>query len=177
MTTSLVGWWSDFCVAGFGYAAEIAVFESEGVALEGDDFGVVAFPAIGSAGRAAVPFGAFGSCVAAKGKNIDAAKAFVKWLWIDNDDDQVDFANSYGTHIPAKLSLVAKADKLASGPGADAAKFVAENGFTNDIMWSGPLGDAYGAAVSNVITKGADPAKEFAPVAQKAKDELKRLKG
>lgn len=143
----------------------------------GDDFGVIAFPAIGSAGRPAVPFGAFGSCVAAKGTNIDAAKAFVKWLWIDNEDDQVDFANSYGTHIPAKLSLVAKADKLASGPGADAAKFVAENGFTNDIMWSGALGEAYGAAVSNVITKGADPAKEFATVAQKAKDELKRLKG
>lgn len=143
----------------------------------GDDFGVVPFPAIGSSGRVAVPFGAFGSCVAAKGENVDAAKAFVKWLWIDQEDKQVEFADAFGTHIPAKTALVPKASKLAEGPGADAAKFVAENGFTNDIMWTGPLGDAYGAAVTNVIKKNADPAAEFASVGQLAATELKRVKG
>lgn len=143
----------------------------------GDDFGVVPFPAIGSTGRVAVPFGAFGSCVAAKGKNVEAAKEFVKWLWIDQEDKQVEFADAFGTHIPAKTALVPRASKLKEGPGADAAKFVAENGFTNDIMWTGPLGDAYGAAVTNVIKKGADPAAEFKPVGELAATELKRVKG
>ena len=124
-----------------------------------------------------MPFGAFGSCVAAKGKNVDAAKDFVKWLWIDQEDKQVEFSNAYGTHIPAKVALVAKADKLADGPGADAAKFVAENGFANDIMWSGALGEAFNAAVSNVIKDGKDPQAEFEAVAKVAETELAKLKG
>lgn len=143
----------------------------------GDDIGVLPFPAIGAKGRVAVPFGAFGSCVAAKGKHVEESKAFAKWLWVDQTDLQVDFSNSYGTHIPAQNALVAKATKLASGPGADAAKFVNENGFANDIMWSGAMGDAFGAAVSNVIKQGADPAKEFASFADLAKSELAKLKG
>ncbi|MGD8214557.1 ABC transporter substrate-binding protein [Aestuariimicrobium sp. Y1814] len=146
-------------------------------AAHGDDFGVVAFPAIGGSGRVAVPFGAFGACVAAKGANVDAAKEFVKWLWIDQEDKQVEFADAFGTHIPAKTALVSRASKLAEGPGADAAKFVAENGFTNDIMWTGPLGQAYSAAVTNVIKRDADPAAEFTSVGELAATELQRVKG
>lgn len=143
----------------------------------GEDVGVIAFPPMGNAGKQAVPFGAFGSCVAAKGTDPAAAKAFVKWLWIDSEDKQVDFSDSYGTHIPAKPALAKKATKLASGPGATAATLVAENGFTNDIMWTGPLGTAYSAAVSNVIVQGKDPRTEFAAVAATAKTELARLNG
>ncbi len=84
----------------------------------GDDFGVVPFPAIGASGRQVVPFGAFSSCVAAKGTDPDAAKAFVKWLWVDQEEYQVDFSNSYGTHIPAKPALATQATKLAEGAGS-----------------------------------------------------------
>lgn len=147
------------------------------IEAHGDDVGVLPFPAMGPNGRVAVPFGAFGACVAADGSNVEAAKAFVKWLWIDEEDKQVDFSNAYGTHIPAKDALVAKADKLSSGPGADAARFVAESGFANDIMWSGAMGDAFGAAVSNVIKQGADPAAEFAGFADLAASELEKLQG
>lgn len=143
----------------------------------GDDFGVIAFPAIGAKGRLAVPFGAYSACVAAKGKNVDAAKAFVKWLWIDQTDYQVDFANSYGTHIPAMTELVAKADKVSSGPGKDAADMVANHGFASDIMWTGPIGDAFSAAVTNVVVKKADPATAFKTVATTAAAELKRVNG
>jgi len=143
----------------------------------GDDVGVVPFPAIGPKGRPAVPFGAFGACVAAKGKNVEAAKQFVKWLWIDQEDKQVDFSDAYGTHVPAKPGLVPQATKLADGAGADAAKYVAENGFTNDIMWSGALGEAFGAAVSNVVKNGADPKAEFAGFEELAATELANLKG
>ena len=170
--------------SGDAFANGEAAFEWGGLwslpdikAAHGDDVGVLAFPAIGAKGRPAVPFGAFGSCVAAKGKNVDAAKDFVMWLWIDQEDKQVEFSNAYGTHIPAKVALVAKADKLADGPGADAAKFVAENGFANDIMWSGALGEAFNAAVSNVIKDGKDPQAEFEAVAKVAETELAKLKG
>ncbi len=143
----------------------------------GDDFGVLQFPAIGAKGRPAVPFGAFGACVNAKGSKVDAAKAFVKWLWIDQEDKQADFSVGYGTHIPAKDALAKKTEQFKDGPGADAARFVAETGFANDIMWSGAMGDAYNAAVNKVIVSGADPKKEFSSFASLAKQELAKLQG
>ncbi len=143
----------------------------------GDDFGVIPFPAIGSEGRQSVPFGAFAATVSAKGKNVDAAKAFVKWLWIDQDADQVDFSNSYGTHIPAKPSLVPKADKIATGAGAEAAKFVETLGHAPDKLWTPGITQAMTAAVTNVLTKKADPEEQVKQVAAKAKSEIARVNG
>lgn len=141
----------------------------------GDDVAVLPFPAIGAKGRPAVPFGAYGACIAAKGPQVEAAKDFVEWLWIEQEDYQVDFSNSYGTHIPAKPALVPQATKLADGAGADAARFVTDHGFANDIMWSGAVGDAFTAALSAVIRDGADPKATFEPFGQRVVDELKNL--
>lgn len=142
-----------------------------------DDFGVMAFPKMGANGKDVVPFGAFGSCVAAKGPHVDAAKAFAAWLWIDQEDKQVDFANSYGTHIPAKPALAPKASKLAEGAGADAAKLVADHGVADDIAWGGAIGDAYTTLLINVCKGGKDPKTELQALADKAKAELKRVNG
>jgi len=141
----------------------------------GDDFGVAAFPAIGSAGKPAVAAGAYGACVAAKGADPDAAKAFVKWLWVDQEDDQVEFSTAFGTHIPAKPALAAKATPLASGAGAAAAKLVADNGHVPDIRWTTAIGTAYSSALTNIIVKGADPKTELAAVVSTAKTELAKL--
>jgi multiple sugar transport system substrate-binding protein len=143
----------------------------------GDDFGVVPFPAIGAGGRQVVPFGAFSACVSAKGANPDAAKAFVKWLWVDQEADQVDFSNSYGTHIPAKPALVSQATKIAAGAGAEAAKFVADFGHAPSLLWTPSTQQAYADALSNVVRKGADPQKAIGAVASKAQAELKRVNG
>ncbi len=143
----------------------------------GDDFGVVPFPKIGGSGRQAVPTGAFSAVVAAKGVNPDAAKEFVKWLWIDREDDQVDFSNSYGTHIPAKTALAPRADKLAKGAGADAARFVAELGHGPNLLWTPATQQAYAGALSNIVKKKADPKAEIAKVAAKATAEIKRVNG
>lgn len=141
----------------------------------GDDIAALPFPAIGPKGRPAVPFGAFGACVGAAGSQVELSKEFVKWLWIEQESFQVDFSNSYGTHIPAKPALVPQADKLADGAGADAARFVNDYGFANDIMWSGAVGDAFNAALSAVIRDGADPKATFEPFGQRVIDELKNL--
>jgi hypothetical protein len=141
-----------------------------------DDFGVLPFPAIGSGGRQAVPFGSYGATVSAKGTDPEAAKAFVKWLWIDQEDFQVDFSNAYGTHIPAKPALVPKADKIASGPGAEAARFVDELGHAPDKLWTQAISQAMVAAVTNVATKKADPKAEVATVAAVATKEIARVK-
>lgn len=144
----------------------------------GDDFGVLPFPAFGDKGRQAVVFGAYGSCVAAKGasKDVEGAKKFDKWLWVDQTDKQVDFANSYGTHIPSQTSLVSKASQISSGPGKEAAGFVDKMGHASDLLWTSTIGDAYNAALTNVIKKGANAKKEFASVQKTAQNELKRIK-
>lgn len=140
-----------------------------------DDFGVVPFPAIGSTGKKGVPAGAYSACVAAKGKDPELAKDFVKWLWVGQEDYQVDFSTSYGTHIPAKPALAARSDKLSSGPGADAATMVAEGGHVPDLLWAPAIQEAYNSALTNVVIKGAAPKGEMEKVATKAKSEIARL--
>lgn len=72
----------------------------------GDDFGVLPWPKFSATvGQPSVPIGAYGSAVSAKSKNTAAAKDYIKWLWVDQTEDQLDFAQSYGFHIPARQSL------------------------------------------------------------------------
>jgi multiple sugar transport system substrate-binding protein len=105
------------------------------------------------------------------------AKEFVKWLWGDQEEYQVDFPNSYGTHIPAKTPLAPRADKLASGAGAEAAKFVAEFGHGPDLLWTPGIQQAYTSALNNVVKKKADPEAEIAKVAETAQAGIKRVNG
>jgi multiple sugar transport system substrate-binding protein len=143
----------------------------------GDDFGVAPWPKLSdSVGAPSVPVGAYGEAVSAKSRNPEAAKAFVKWLWVDRTDYQLDFAQSYGFHIPARTSLVAKADKLKSGPAADAAKLATDNGKAQTpLLWTTAAGTAYSDALSRIIKDGANPASELKTVIAKVKSELKRV--
>jgi multiple sugar transport system substrate-binding protein len=144
----------------------------------GDDFGVLPFPSIGSSGRQAVPFGAYGSCAAAKGtnNNVAVAKDYIKWLWIDQTDKQVDFANSFGTHIPAQPALVSQASQISSGAGKEAADFVDKLGHASGLLWTSTISDSFNAALTNVVKKKADAKSEFAGVQKTAQSELKRIK-
>jgi multiple sugar transport system substrate-binding protein len=145
----------------------------------GDDFGVLPWPKLNATtGAPSVPVGAYGSMVNAKSTNVDAAKKFVKWLWVDQEDLQLDFAQSYGFHIPARKSLAEKADKLKSGPAADAVKFVNENGRAQTpLLWSPKSGTAYSDALNRIIRSGSDPATEIKAVKAVVEAELKRITG
>lgn len=140
-----------------------------------DDFGVIPFPAIGTSGRQIVPFGVYSACVSAKAKDVAAAKAWVKAIWVDDDAKEIEFSNNYGTHIPAKPKLFGQASKVASGPGADAAKFVTDLGHVSDIRWTNAAGEAYSTALSNVVKSGKDAKTEFTAAADKVAAELKRV--
>ncbi|MET7279568.1 sugar ABC transporter substrate-binding protein [Kribbella sp. NPDC005582] len=144
-----------------------------------DDYGVLPWPKLNATtGAPSVPVGAYASCVSSKSKNVDAAKKFVKWLWVDQTDKQLDFAQSYGFHIPARKSLVEKAEKLKSGPAAEAAKFVNENGHAQTpLLWSPKSGTAYSDALNRIIRSGSDPATEIKAVKAVVEAELKRING
>ncbi|TDD17827.1 sugar ABC transporter substrate-binding protein [Kribbella turkmenica] len=144
-----------------------------------DDFGVLPWPKLNATtGEPSVPVGAYGSLVNATSKNVDAAEKFVKWLWVDQTDKQLDFAQAYGFHIPARKSLAGKADKLTSGPAADAVRFVNENGRAQTpLLWSPKSATAYSDALNRIIRNGSDPATEIKTVKAVAEAELERIAG
>jgi multiple sugar transport system substrate-binding protein len=123
-----------------------------------------------------VPIGAFSSTVSAQSVDVEASKAFVQWLWVDQTDYQLEFATAYGFHIPARNSLAAEADVLTEGPAANAVRLSQENGFTQTpILWTPASGTAYSDALNRIITQGADPATEIAEVKAIVDGELERV--
>lgn len=144
----------------------------------GDDFGVLPFPTIGSSGKPSVPVGAYASCVSAKAKDVAAAKAFVKWLWVDQTADQLDFAQSYGFHVPARASLVGKATKLQSGEAKTAAGYLKSYGHPQTpLLWSPKSATAMTDAVDKIVRSGANAKSSLDGVAKVVNAELKRIGG
>jgi multiple sugar transport system substrate-binding protein len=142
----------------------------------GDDFGVMAWPKLDAQGKDSVPVGAYGSCVSARSTNVDAAKAFAKWLWIDQTKDQLDFATSYGFHIPSRKSLIPQAETLKTGQAADAARLATEVGHAQSpLLWTPKCGTAFGDAMNRIVKEGADPKAQIAQVKSVADAELKRV--
>ncbi|MET7923120.1 sugar ABC transporter substrate-binding protein [Streptomyces sp. NPDC005349] len=141
----------------------------------GDDFGVLPFPKDG-AGEPSVPVGAYGAAVSTRGKHQQAAKDYLKWLWIDRTDHQEDFALSYGFHIPARISLAKKAGKLRKGAAADAVRFTTDHGCAQPLRWTPASQTAYQDALSRIIKDGASPDSELRKVVRKVSAELDRVK-
>ncbi|MGW5460826.1 ABC transporter substrate-binding protein [Streptomyces sp. NPDC003996] len=142
----------------------------------GDDFGVLPFPKDGGQGKPAVPVGAYGAAVSARSRHKEAAKEFVRWLWVQRTDYQEDFALSYGFHIPARISLARKATALRSGAAADAVRFTTDHGYAQPLLWTPAAQTAYQDALSRIISGGASPEDELRAVVRKVAAELDRVK-
>ena len=141
----------------------------------GDDFGVRPFPAIGPNGGTSVPFGAYGAAVNAHG-DTERAKKFVQWLWVQRTDLQLDWAQSYGLHVPARRSLVPQATKLATGLYNEAADLVNAVGHPQTpLLWTPRSSTAYRDALDRVIRSGTDPMTELRAVATVVEKELERF--
>lgn len=141
----------------------------------GDDAGVLPFPPDGRQGRPAVPVGAYASAVSARSRHIEAARAYVKWLWVDRTSFQEDFALTYGFHIPARISLANRAAKLRSGPAAEAVRFATEYGHANPLLWTPASQTALQDALTRIIRGGADPSGQLKPAVATVRSELRRV--
>jgi multiple sugar transport system substrate-binding protein len=142
------------------------------------DYSVMAWPALDAQGKPSVPVGAYGSCVSAKTHNIDAAKGFVKWLWVDQTGKQLDFAQSFGFHIPARQSVAAQAGKLKNPPASDAVKLVNENGHAQTpLLWTPKCATAFSDGLTRIVKDGADPKGEIETMKTTIDAELKRVNG
>lgn len=142
-----------------------------------DDFGVVAWPQIAAGkGTPSTFLGGWTQFVSAKGKHVDEAKAFVKWLWIDNKEFQKDWSLSYGFHVPPRNSAAAEAEPLKSGPAKEAVDLLGKYGHPGNPNWTGAMGTAWGDAVNNILKNGGDAKGELAGAATKVQAELDKQK-
>lgn len=141
-----------------------------------DDFGVFPFPKGSANGSPATYSGGWTSFVSAKSDKVDDAKAFTKWLWIEQSEYQEDWSLSYGFHIPPRKSLAEKADKLKSGPAAEVVELNSQYGVGDNPYWNVPAVNApFADVVTNVVQKGNDPMGELEKAAEKSREELQKL--
>ena len=143
----------------------------------GDDLGVFAFPKVTDAGKPSVYNGGWSMFVNAKGKNADAAKEYVKWLWIDRKKYQEDWALSYGFHIPPRTSTAQSATKLKSGLPADGVRLFGEYGHFDNIGWTQAMITATEDVFADCVRKGGDPGSALDKCDKAVNRELKKLFG
>lgn len=145
----------------------------------GDDFGVLPFPKFDdNTGAVSVPVGAFGSMINAKSKHVDEAKAYIKWLWIDQTADQLQFDTAFGFHIPSRKSLIPRATNLKTGPAADAVRYVQESGhLVGGPVWTDAMNTALSDALSTVAKNGGDPSGPLRGAVGSVNTQLKQLFG
>ncbi|MEU6165969.1 ABC transporter substrate-binding protein [Streptomyces tanashiensis] len=134
----------------------------------GDDFGILPWPAFKAGGSPVVRVGGWTSCVNAKGRNVDAAKKFVKWLWIDQTKLQQDWSESYGFHVPPRKSVAATASKLSKGTAKEAVELAAKYGRINPNTWDSASGTPFSAAAAKIVTGQGDAAALLADAAKQA---------
>jgi len=140
----------------------------------GDDFGVVPWPALDASGTPATFWGGWTQFVNGKSPNLDAAKQFVKWLWIDNVELQRDWNLSYGFHVPPRISAAAAAEPLQSGPAKEAVDILYNNGRAQPPTFVPSIATILDTSLSNILKQNADPTQEVAAAAQRAQEELTR---
>ncbi len=143
----------------------------------GDDFGVLPWPAIGAGlGTPSTFWGGWSQFVYGKGKSIEEAKAYVKWLWIENKDVQKDWSLSYGFHVPPRKTSAAEAEPLKTGPAKEAVDILSKYGVPGNPAWTNAMGTAYKDAITNILKNGADVKAELTGAASKVQAELDKQK-
>jgi multiple sugar transport system substrate-binding protein len=117
----------------------------------GDDFGVIPWPALDNQSKPALWWVGWNEYVNGHSKNLAAAKAFVKWQWIQSTAIQADWAVGYGFHVPPRKSALAAATKLKTGEPAEAVSALQTYAHvlpaTVDAAMSTALDDAVASAV------------------------------
>lgn len=146
-----------------------------------EDFYVTQFPPVhvpGGSPTYSTFWGGWIEFVNGQSKYIPEAKAFVKWLWIENTKWQNEWASAYGFHVPPRKSAAAANEKFKEGNAKIAKDGLYKYGWANPPMWNGTMGTAVSDAFWNVVKQGKDAKAEIQAAYDKCKAELdKQLKG
>src|ERR1019366_833905 len=141
----------------------------------GDDFGIFPWPALDAQGTYATVNGGWAEFVSAKSKNVQAAKDYVKWLWVTNTQIQTDWNVGYGFHVPPRISASAAATKLKTGQAADAVNFLNQYGHSLSPYWDAAIDTGLQNAVSKIAKSGGNALAILNQAADAANAELTKL--
>ncbi|WP_338703373.1 sugar ABC transporter substrate-binding protein [Streptomyces sp. Q6] len=142
----------------------------------GDDFGVMPWPAYDTTGRPVARLGGWTQAVNAKSRYKDEAKKYLRWLWIQQADLQIDWAVKYGFHVPPQTHVAARTPELAKGAAKDAVTIGTKNGISFPAEWTQAMQAGFIAAAAD-IAKGAAPAKTLEKAQSKAQSDLDKQMG
>lgn len=140
----------------------------------GDDFGVVPWPAFNAKGTPVTFWAGWNAVVNGKSKNLAAAKAMVKAMWIDNTKLQAEWNTAYGFHVPPRKSAIAAADKLKSGQAAQMVTYLQKYGRAIPPTWSPAIDTILDDAASKVVKTSQPIAPLVKAAAVKAQAEMDR---
>jgi multiple sugar transport system substrate-binding protein len=143
----------------------------------GDDFGIFPYPALDAQSKPATVDGGWAEMVSAKSKNVQAAKDYVKYLWITNSQIQIDWNVGYGFHIPPRNSIAAQTDKLKSSPASDAVNILNQYGHAVPPLWDNTMDTALQDAISHIAKTGKNARATLDTAAEKCSTELQKLLG
>lgn len=147
------------------------------LAAHGDDIGVIPFPPLDESGEPVVWVGTWSESVNANSPHVEEAKAYVKWLWIENTDVQQDWALSYGFHIPPRASAAASAEALQSGIPLEIVELTGLYGRSITPQWTGAMQSVLRDAQAEVILNGADAIEQMQAAQDAVQSELDALLG
>ena len=142
----------------------------------GDDVGVLPWPALDAQGTPATFLGGWTAMVNAQSENIDEAKKYVKWLWIDRTDFQKDWCLNYGFHVPARLSVAQTAEALRAPAPAAAVQNLRAYGRALPPAWNSAMNTALTDAATHILKEGRPAAPELANAREKCEIVLRRLR-
>jgi len=140
----------------------------------GNDFGIFPLPALDAQSQPATVNGGWAEMVNAKSKNVQAAKDYVKWLWITNSQVQVDWNVGYGFHVPPRVSTSANTPKLTATPASDAVDILNKYGHATPSLWNAAMDTALTTAVSNIVKNGKNGRALLNQAADKCNTELQK---
>jgi multiple sugar transport system substrate-binding protein len=142
----------------------------------GDDFGVVPWPALDAQGQPATWYGGWYEQVNAASPNVEAAKDFVRWLWIENTDAQIEWQTAFSSTTPVRFSIIDSVDSLSTGVPKDFVDAQVNYGHLyGGPYWTAAIESSIATALNNVIRDNADPVAEVTKCAQTIQGELDRI--
>ncbi len=144
----------------------------------GDDFDIFPLPPVNAQqGKPATIAGGWAESICAKSKNIEAAKAYIKYLWIDTVSIQTDWNVGYGFHVPPRKSIAAATTKLSSGPASTAVSILTQYGHSTPPLWDNAMVTALQGAVSSIVKSGGNVMAQLNQAADACNTELQQELG
>ncbi|MGI4789976.1 MAG: ABC transporter substrate-binding protein [Janthinobacterium lividum] len=140
----------------------------------GEDIGAIPWPALDALGKPATFLGGWSQMVSAQSAHVADAKAYLKWLWVDNVAAQKNWTLDFGLHLPPRSSLILSTPSLRGPVPTIAAHSLRDYGRSLPPDWDQAMTTALTDALTNALKRGQPLPEQLSIAAKKCERELER---